>query len=364
MYPWQFQLKNDRPITIRPVRPEDAPDLYAAARHPEVARNLMLHPALELAETRQFIDETPAGRHYLVAEIGGRAVGAVTLQQVQRPRMHHLGDLGLMVARDYWNVGVGHCLMQAALDLADNWLNLKRVELGVYANNEAAIHLYEKFGFQNEGLRPRWAFGDGGWLDSLLMGRLRNVNPAAGGGKPDIQSTPPGRAPSSSKPATDLVIRPPQKDDVEALYELMGHPLVARTTLQIPSQEIGLTERRLSQLGPGLYRLVAEANGRAVGMASLFQEQNPRRRHAAGLGMSVHPDYWGQRIGSALMDALIDLADNWLNITRVELDVNVDNPVGVRLYQKHDFQIEGIRRYHTFGDGRWADSYFMGRLKR
>jgi putative acetyltransferase len=63
--------------------------------------------------------------------------------------------------------------MAAAVDLADNWLNLTRLELEVYADNEAGIHLYERFGFVVEGTMRQHAFRDGVYVDSIMMGRLR-----------------------------------------------------------------------------------------------------------------------------------------------------------------------------------------------
>ena len=63
--------------------------------------------------------------------------------------------------------------MAAAVDLADNWLNLTRLELEVYADNAAAIHLYERFGFTYEGTLRQHAFRDGEYVDSNMMGRLR-----------------------------------------------------------------------------------------------------------------------------------------------------------------------------------------------
>ena len=63
--------------------------------------------------------------------------------------------------------------MQACLDLADNWLNLERLELEVYADNEAAISLYKRFGFEHEGTLRKHAFRDGVYVDSIMMGRLR-----------------------------------------------------------------------------------------------------------------------------------------------------------------------------------------------
>ena len=63
--------------------------------------------------------------------------------------------------------------MEAALDLADNWLNLTRVELTVYTDNAAGIALYEKFGFGIEGTHPRFAFRNGEYVSAYSMGRIR-----------------------------------------------------------------------------------------------------------------------------------------------------------------------------------------------
>ena len=62
--------------------------------------------------------------------------------------------------------------MEAALDLADNWLNLTRIELHVYTDNSAGIGLYEKFGFEVEGTHHRFAFRNGKYVDAYSMARL------------------------------------------------------------------------------------------------------------------------------------------------------------------------------------------------
>jgi L-phenylalanine/L-methionine N-acetyltransferase len=69
--------------------------------------------------------------------------------------------------------GIGTALMQAAVDLADKWLNLTRVELEVYTDNAPAIQLYKKFGFTCEGTLAQFAFRNGQYVDSYLMARLR-----------------------------------------------------------------------------------------------------------------------------------------------------------------------------------------------
>jgi putative acetyltransferase len=79
--------------------------------------------------------------------------------------------------------------------------------------------------------------------------------------------------------------------------------------------------------------------------------------------MSVHDDFQGQGIGTELMTAMVDLAENWLNIRRIELQVYTDNEPGIALYKKFGFEIEGTHRNHAFREGEYVDSYTMARLR-
>ncbi len=348
---------NNLNLLIRPLHPDDAADQYAIVSDPRVAVNLMQLPSMEFAETQKWIQEPKPGHHRLAAELNGRVIGAINVQQNLRPRLMHSGKVGLMVHPDHWGQGVGSALMAAALNLADGWLNLLRLELAVYTHNAAAIHLYEKFGFETEGVRQKVVFGDGRYFDEQVMARLRHP-----------EWYPPQPLPASTRPLkkpepAHATIRPPRyPDDLDDLYHIFRLPEVGRTTLQLPSQEISHTRDRLKEAPPGLYRYVAEADGRVVGMATLHQSQNPRHHHAAGLGMMVHPAYWGRGIGSQLVNALVKLADDWLQLSRIELEVNTDNPPAIRLYEKYGFVIEGTHKLHAYGDGRMADSHFMARI--
>jgi putative acetyltransferase len=68
--------------------------------------------------------------------------------------------------------------MDALLDYADNWGQVLRIELGVYADNARAIRLYERCGFQHEGRMRAYALRDGQYVDSLAMARLHPRPPA------------------------------------------------------------------------------------------------------------------------------------------------------------------------------------------
>lgn len=71
--------------------------------------------------------------------------------------------------------------------------------------------------------------------------------------------------------------------------------------------------------------------------------------------MGIHDDHVGKGIGTAFMTELIDIADNWLGLKRLELTVYVDNAPAIRLYEKFGFVSEGIRRQDTFRAGEFVD---------
>jgi putative acetyltransferase len=90
-----------------------------------------------------------------------------------RPRRRHVGQIGMAVRDDWQGKGVGTALLEAALDVADNWLNLRRLELEVYVDNEPAVRLYKKFGFVVEGTSVQFGYRDGHYVDVYLMARLK-----------------------------------------------------------------------------------------------------------------------------------------------------------------------------------------------
>ena len=161
---------------------------------------------------------------------------------------------------------------------------------------------------------------------------------------------------------SDVVVRAARVADCEDLYAVNACPGVVWGTLQLPYVSIDVIRKRLEEPSPDTYALVAEVDGRVVGNLSLLRRKG-RLAHVASLGVSVHDDYQGRGIGTALMEAAIDMADNWLNLKRVELDVYTDNERGIHLYKKFGFEIEGTRRALSFREGEYVDTYAMARLR-
>jgi putative acetyltransferase len=157
-------------------------------------------------------------------------------------------------------------------------------------------------------------------------------------------------------------VRGREPDDIEALAELFNTPSVVAGTLQLPYRSVATRRAQLTD-ETSTYHLVAEIDGRVVGAAGLHAEPSPRRRHCAGIGMAVHEAYQGQGVGSALLAALLDLADNWLGLRRLELHVYTDNAAALRLYEKFGFVIEGTARQFALRSGVYVDAHAMARLR-
>ena len=160
----------------------------------------------------------------------------------------------------------------------------------------------------------------------------------------------------------DVTIRAVEPEDYEALRDIYAQPNAYYGTLQMPFPSAHLWRERLKQ-GADRYTLVACVDGRPVGNIGLMLAPNPRRRHTGGLGMGVHDAFAGRGIGTALMNAVIDLADNWLNLRRLELTVYADNERAIRLYQRSGFLAEGTHRDYAFRDGGLVDAIAMARLR-
>jgi L-phenylalanine/L-methionine N-acetyltransferase len=163
-----------------------------------------------------------------------------------------------------------------------------------------------------------------------------------------------------------ILIRRARIEDAEAFATVMSHPQVLGGLLQLPFNDAAEWRTKLADsLKPGEPRLllVAEVDGVVVGNAGLNQPAGVslRRRHAMGLGIAVLPTHWGRGVGSALMRGLLEWADGWAGVLRIELNVFTDNAAAIALYRRHGFEVEGLLRGFALRNGRYEDVLTMAR---
>ena len=162
------------PIVVRRAVPED---FEAWARHfeDESAHSGTLqtpYPSRELWRKR--LAETPEGHYLFCACIGDEIVGNAGLHPTgSSPRRAHAMGIGMAVPSTHQGKGVGTALLNAMCSLADGWLNVFRLELTVYTDNERAIALYRKSGFVIEGTHKAYALRAGRYVDAYAMARIR-----------------------------------------------------------------------------------------------------------------------------------------------------------------------------------------------
>jgi RimJ/RimL family protein N-acetyltransferase len=168
-------------VTVREARPEDAGELVAHYRGLMEEPDIPLpgapdeRPAsLTLEEERAILADFAASDSalFLVAEAEGRVIGVLDVRGGARKATRHAALLGMSVAKEWRNRGVGTTLLARAIEWARTSGIITRIELIVYADNARAIHLYEKLGFRIEGRRRRAVFQRGRYLDDLVMGLL------------------------------------------------------------------------------------------------------------------------------------------------------------------------------------------------
>lgn len=153
--------------------------------------------------------------------------------------------------------------------------------------------------------------------------------------------------------------------DAEGLTRLMGQSEVLHNTLQLPMPSAEIWRKRLdAQIADPLQIHVVAVHGvELIGSAGLHPVTGSlRTRHVAGLGMCVAPAWWGRGVGSELMRRLLEWADNWAGLLRIELGVFSDNERAISLYRNFGFELEGTQRAWALRDGVYTDSLMMARL--
>jgi RimJ/RimL family protein N-acetyltransferase len=167
-------MKTVAGVRIRPAEAADAPALVA------LGRAVGEEPGGWLITTSDWRSSTEERRYlkalrryghaavYVAETEEGEIVGRLSLARDQHPASAHVADLGLMVAEPYRRRGIGRALLEQAVRWARE-RGIAKLELHVFPHNDAAIALYESFGFEREGYRKAHYLRRDGYVDAILM---------------------------------------------------------------------------------------------------------------------------------------------------------------------------------------------------
>ena len=160
------------------LRAHETGDALAEARllmRPAIRRNTVVFaPFTSEDEGRAHMERPIEGGLNIVAvsATDDTLIGHLALRRETRVHLHHTANVGIAVDEAWQGRGVGTALMRAMIETADDWLGILRITLRVFTDNAPAIALYEKMGFEREGLLRAECFRDGVYVDAYIMARL------------------------------------------------------------------------------------------------------------------------------------------------------------------------------------------------
>lgn len=161
-------------IIVRHAKVEDA---HVIA---EAERNIAQVPGFFCSQPSELTDENVANTIsgfqrdnsgvYLVAEYEGHLVGHAFLQSHTIKSLQHVAELNVAVHLGWQKKGVGTQLLHQIIEWAKHSSNIEKIELNVRASNSAAISLYKKMGFKQEGLLTKRVKVKNFYIDDIIMG--------------------------------------------------------------------------------------------------------------------------------------------------------------------------------------------------
>lgn len=107
-----------------------------------------------------------------VALVSEEVIGIASVHASDKPKIEHIGEIGIVIDENYWGFGLGTMMMEEVLLWADDSPLLSRLELKVQERNSRARHMYEKLGFKLEAIMERGVKDEGQLLNVCLMSKM------------------------------------------------------------------------------------------------------------------------------------------------------------------------------------------------
>ena len=173
----EHQLKNGITCQIRSSVKEDAEKFMEYRKITNSETDFLTRYPEEVnfskEQAEKFLKEYSEDEKALLIFVflNGEIAGSISLRGVSNMmKLKHRANFGVMVRKKYWNLGIGNLLITRMLQIAKD-TGYEQVELGVFENNENAIRMYKKFGFEEWGrVRRAFKLKNGNYYDEIIMG--------------------------------------------------------------------------------------------------------------------------------------------------------------------------------------------------
>jgi ribosomal protein S18 acetylase RimI-like enzyme len=167
-------------FVVRPARPEDARSFLnmwrTVVEEKRYVRSDSVNRSVRYYRRHYFRRPWTDEQASLVAVHGDRVIGHLNVAREEGPMTRHVASLGMAVAAEWRGKGVGSALLAETIRWAEE-MGVEKLALSVYPHNEAALALYRKFGFQEEGRLTGHSKKSIGYFDEIVMGLWLNARP-------------------------------------------------------------------------------------------------------------------------------------------------------------------------------------------
>jgi Acetyltransferases, including N-acetylases of ribosomal proteins len=168
-------LKNGMLLTLRKAKKEDAAAIIPYLNQVGGESDNLLFGKnefrLTIADEEAFIERLEGSQTsaLFIGLIEDEIVCVLSLMASPKPRIAHQADIALSVKKKFWHMGIATAAMQHAIEFARESGQIEILHLGVRADNERAISVYERAGFTRIGLYPKFFKINGAYCDEILM---------------------------------------------------------------------------------------------------------------------------------------------------------------------------------------------------
>jgi RimJ/RimL family protein N-acetyltransferase len=160
-------------VILRPIVPEDLPNYVQWLADPDVLRYFGTYLPINLAQEEAWYrhqNEDPTAINFAIT-YEGRHIGGTGFQHLNHRERN--AEVGLFIGeKSLWDQGLGQDTLVTMVRYGFEQLNLHRIYLRVFAENERGIRAYEKVGFVTEGRFRQAVWRHGCWHDILFMSIL------------------------------------------------------------------------------------------------------------------------------------------------------------------------------------------------